>query len=532
MRQRVIGIDIGAGAVKLVELEKAADGIELIRAKFFDLTAHSEQEKREALIRDGLEGLLKAENIRGGKAAIALSGQSVFIRFLKLPKIQKGKIDKIIGYEAQQQVPFPLEKITWNYQPFHFEEGLEEDVLLVAVKKEIVESALGYLSRSNLNVELVDVSPLSLFNAIAFNEPLRQGIILDIGSKATNIIVVEEKGFWVRSILIAGDEMTRAIAAKFKMPFDKAEDLKRKEGAILTGGTPPPEEMATTAKEISDILEPILSDLVSSVNQSLDYYRTQWGRDIAFNEGVLTGGGSKLKGIEDFLEKNLGIQVRRANLATKIKCPSSLRLDVDFQARFGPVIGLALRLLQKCPINIDLLPSEKKLERDFKKKRWYVIVSGLLLALIPFTLALYISSQSQALKSHLDSINGLLSKYEAVQKKITSLNKDIKKAQARIEPFEDLTIGRTLWLEALSELERFMPHDTWITMLKNDGDFVILEGQTTSTFLAITEFKNRLEGSELFELVEIVYASLPKEAKEGDSQTRVFSIKFKLKGKI
>jgi type IV pilus assembly protein PilM len=110
MGKRALGIDIGAGSVKLVELEKTAEGFQLLRAKFFDLTQHADQDKREALIREGLEGLLKTEKIRGGNAAISLSGQSVFIRFLKLPKIQKGKIGKIIKYEAQQQVPFPLDK--------------------------------------------------------------------------------------------------------------------------------------------------------------------------------------------------------------------------------------------------------------------------------------------------------------------------------------------------------------------------------------------------------------------------------------
>lgn len=532
MGQRVFGIDIGAGSVKLVELERTADGIQLVRAKFFDLTHHSELEKREALIREGLEGLLKTEKVKGGKSAVALSGQSVFIRFLKLPKIQKGKVDKIIGYEAQQQVPFPLEKITWDYQAFRFAEGLEEDVLLVAVKKEIVETALAYLLRTNLDIEFVDVSPLSFCNAIAFNEPLKQGIILDIGARASNLIVVEEKGFWVRSILIAGDEMTRAISSKLRMPFDKAEELKRKEGAILTGDMLAPVDLTPAGRDISNILNPVLSDLVSSIIQSLEYYKTQYRHDVVLNEAVLTGGGSKLKGIDDFLSKNLGMRVRRANLTEKIKCPSNLRLDIDFQTRFGPVIGLALRLIQRCPINIDLLPREKKIERDFKKKKWYVITSGLLLALIPFTLAWYISSRSQILKTQLNSLNDLLTKYETVQKKIAVLNKDIKNIKARIRPFDELAIKRNLWLEALLELEKLLPYDTWITALKTDKDLVVLEGQTTSTLLAITEFKNRLEASELFESVEIIYASLPKEAKEGDGQVRIFSIRFKLKGNV
>ncbi len=532
MGKRAIGIDIGAGSVKLVELERTSEGIQLIRAKFFDLTHHSEPEKREALIRVALEGLVRTEKIKGGRAAISVSGQSVFIRFLKLPRIQKGKKDKVIRYEAQQQVPFPLEKIIWDYQPFRFTEGPEEDVLLVAAKNEIVESALGYLSRLNLDIEFVDVSPFSLFNAITFNEPLKESVILDIGAKATNLIIVEEKRFWVRSILIAGDELTRAIASKLRMPFDKAEELKRKEGAILTSEILEPADTAAAGKDISNILSPILSDMVSTIVQSLEYYKTQYGRDVVFNEMILSGGGTKLKGIENFLGKNLGMQVRRANFTKKIRCPSNLTLDSDFQMRFGAPIGLALRLLGKCLLNIDLLPNEKKVERDFRKKRWYVIASGLLIALIVLTLALHISSRVQILKTEVKFLDDSLSKYEAVKKAINSLKVDIQNTKAKLKPFEELVVKRTLWLEALLELEVLLPHDTWVTALKSEGDFVILEGQTTSTLLAITEFKNRLEASELFESAEILYAALPKSAEEGGSVVRNFAIRFKLKGKV
>lgn len=532
MGKRVIGIDIGAGSVKLVELEKTPDGIQLLRAKFFDLTHRAEQEKREAVIGEGIEGLLKTEKIKGGKAAISLSGQSVFIRFLKLPRIQKGKKDKIIRYEAQQQVPFPLEKIIWDYHTFRFLEGPEEDILLVAVKNEIVETALGYLSKTNLEIEFVDVSSLSLYNAITFNEPLKQGIVLDIGAKATNLIVIEEKGFWVRSILIAGDEMTHAIASKLKTPFDKAEELKRKEGAIVTGDTLAPADLTPAGRDISNILSPLLTDLVSSIIQSLEFYKTRYGRDIVFNEVILSGGGSKLKGIEDYLSKYLGVTVRRPNLTKKIKCPSNLRLDVDFQTRFGPAIGVALRPIQKSPLNIDLLPSERKIERDFKKKMAYVIAGGVLLALIPFTLGLYFSSQNQSLRAQLKSLDKVLSKYEIVQSKINGLNKEIKNTKAKIEPFEELAIKKTLLLETLLEIEKLLPYDVWVTALRTEGNSLTLEGQTTSTLLAITEFKNKLEPSELFESVDIIRATAPQPTKEGESQIRYFTITFKVKGKI
>lgn len=530
MAKRVIGIDVGAGSVKLVELEKSFEGVQLIRAKFFDLTQHADQEKRDTLIREGIEGMLRTEKIKSGNVAVSLSGQSVFIRFLKLPRIQQGKIEKIIKYEAQQQIPFPLDKISWDHQIFHTGVGPEEDVLFVAAKKEIVEATLAYLARTNLNVEYVDVSPLSLMNAITYNEPLVKGLILDIGAKATSLIVVGDKGFWVRSILIAGDEMTHAITLKLKMPFDKAEELKRKEGMVVSSDSPVPAATSQVSKDLINALNPVVSDLVMSVIQSLEFYKTKHAHDMTFNEVILSGGGSKLKGIEDFLAKGLGMQIRRANLGQKIKCPSNLRVDIDFQTRFGASIGLALRLLQKCPTNIDLLPLEKKEERDFKKEKFWVISAGLLIAVIPVTIALNIWFQSSTLKKELKYMDSLSLQYVDVNKNISSLKEKVKDSEARLKPFEVLAVKKSISIEALLEIRKLLPDQTWLTAIFEENGLISLEGKTLSNLLAINEFKDRLAASPLFDSVEIIYASLPREVEEGAGQLRDFSIKFKLVG--
>lgn len=529
MGKRALGIDIGAGSVKLVELEKTSEGVQLLRAKFFDLTQHSDQEKREALVKEGLEGLLRTEKIRSGKTAISLSGQAVFIRFLKLPKIQKGKVDKIIKYEAQQQVPFPLDKIIWDHQIFHSGAGPEEDVLFVAAKKELVESTLANFSRTGLDIELVDVSPLSLLNAITFNEPLAKGIIIDIGAKATNLIVLDGKEFWVRSVLIAGDEMTHAIATKMNIPFDKAEELKRKEGMVVPPDSLVPSNISSTGKELAEILNTVASDMASSIIQSLEFYKSKHGREIVFGEVILSGGGSKLKGIEDFLSKSLGMQIRRANLGQKIKCPSNLRVDIDFQSRFGAAIGLALRVLQRCPTNIDLLPAERKEDRDFRKERIWIVSAGVMMALIPFTVAMNIWFQSGALRKQILFLDDVLAQYDDVKAKIVSLKDDIKNGELKIKPLENIAVRRSLTLEMLLEVEKLLPKETWLTSISQDKDWVAIEGRTSENLLTITELKNKLSASPLFDSVEIIFAGLPKDSEEGMGQLRDFSIKFKLK---
>ncbi|MDD4878868.1 MAG: pilus assembly protein PilM, partial [Candidatus Omnitrophica bacterium] len=344
------------------------------------------------------------------------------------------------------------------------------------------------------------------------------------------LIVVSDKGFWVRSILIAGDEMTHAIASKLNIPFDKAEDLKRKEGMVVASDSLVPSSITPTGKDLVNALNPVVSDLISSVIQSMEFYKTKHARDTAFNEIILSGGGSKLKGIEDFLAKGLGMQIRRANLGQKIKCPSNLRVDIDFQTRFGSSIGLALRLLQRCPTNIDLLPAERKEERDFRKEKFWIISAGLLIAVIPVTIAYNIWFQSSTLRKELTFLDSLLSDYENVNTAIAKLKEDIKSSEARLKPFENLAVKKSLSLEAVLEIRKLLPEDTWLTSVSKEKDLFSLEGRTVSSLLTINEFKNRLASSPLFDSVEIIYASLPRETEEGDGQYRDFSIKFRIKG--
>jgi Tfp pilus assembly protein PilN len=223
------------------------------------------------------------------------------------------------------------------------------------------------------------------------------------------------------------------------------------------------------------------------------------------------------------------MQIRRANLGQKIKCPSNLRVDIDFQTRFGSSIGLALRLFQRCPTNIDLLPVERKEARDFRKEKFWLISAGLLIAMIPVTIAYNIWFQATTLKKEVIFLNSLLSEYENVNKNIANLKEDIMTGEAKLKPFESLAVKKSLSLEAIFEIRKLLPDDIWLTSISKDRDLFLLEGRTASSLLTINEFKNRLASSSLFDSVEIIYASLPRETEEGAGQYRDFSIKFKLK---
>ncbi len=112
--KRYFGIDIGESAIKLVEVKKTRDGYHLSKGCLIELDidpAFDDPEKRTSIIKDKLKKLLAEEQIDSGSVALSIPSQSVFIRFLKIPKIAKSKIEQIIQYEAQLQVPFPINEV-------------------------------------------------------------------------------------------------------------------------------------------------------------------------------------------------------------------------------------------------------------------------------------------------------------------------------------------------------------------------------------------------------------------------------------
>jgi type IV pilus assembly protein PilM len=211
MVKDLIGLDIGAGSIKLVKIKKNKNKIELEKARSIEL-------KDADSIKDAVTQLLKSEGINSARAAVSLSGQSVFTRFVKLPKISEKKVEQVVKYEAQQQIPFPIEKVVWDYQLFEHKESSEIEVCLAAVKKEIVDKIISELTQLKLDIISIQPSPIALYNILKFNGEIEDDtLVLDIGEKVTDIFITKGRRIWIRSIPIAGKDITKAISGEMNL---------------------------------------------------------------------------------------------------------------------------------------------------------------------------------------------------------------------------------------------------------------------------------------------------------------------------
>ena len=191
-----LAVDFGAGTLKVAEFEvNETGGLRLHQYGMQALGAEGAQEStREATIQKALQAIIAEKGMKAKTVNVCAPGFHVFSKFVKLPPVDAGKVTQIIQYEAQQNVPFPLEEVVWDYQILGSTPGGELEVLLVAIKADIVEGLFRVTEAAGLHLQLADVSPAALCNAFRYNYGDLDDctMLLDIGAKTSNLLFFEK----------------------------------------------------------------------------------------------------------------------------------------------------------------------------------------------------------------------------------------------------------------------------------------------------------------------------------------------------
>src|SRR3954469_9246601 len=162
------GIDVGNRALKAVKLVREGDQL---RVDDFDVIEHetvlsNAGDNKEELIKLALSNFATRHPGKGGQYAVAVSGQASFARFIKLPPVEPKKIPEIVRFEAIQQIPFPLDDVEWSYQLFQSPESPDVEVGIFAMRKELVNRHIQFFTDFDLNVQVVQMNPLAVYNAM------------------------------------------------------------------------------------------------------------------------------------------------------------------------------------------------------------------------------------------------------------------------------------------------------------------------------------------------------------------------------
>ncbi len=388
-KSSVWGIEIGQSAIKALRCRIDGD---TVVAEAFDYIEYPKilsqpEAEPEVLVREALETFVSRNDLKKCRVALSVPGQSGLAKFFKPPPVELKKIPDIVKYEAKQQIPFDLKDVIWDYQLMSggdISDGfaLESEVGLFAMKRDAVFRALKPLQAANIEIDLLQLAPLSIYNMVTFDKgltsegvpydsenPPKSTVVLAMGTDATDLIVTNGYRVWQRSMPLGGNHFTRQLTKDLKLTFAKAEHLKRN---AMEADDP---------KLVFQAMRPVFNDLVTEVQRSMGFFRSL-NKKAEIGSILMLGNSVKLPGLSQYLSKNLAMDVQVLESFEQLTGDEVIAAPAfkEHLPAFGPVYGLCLQMLGKGPTQTNLVPTEILQERLIRsKKPWAVIAASLLL---------------------------------------------------------------------------------------------------------------------------------------------------------
>jgi type IV pilus assembly protein PilM len=453
-----MAVDFGAGTLKVAEFEvNEAGGLRLREYGFKSLGPEGAQEaSREAAILKALQAIIAEKGIKSKGVNVCAPGFHVFSKFVKLPPVEASKVTQIIEYEAKSNVPFPLEEVVWDYQILGTAPSGELEVLLVAIKSDIVEGLFRVTEAAGLHLMVADVSPAALCNSFRYNYGELEDctMLLDIGAKTSNLLFFEKGKVFSRSINLGANSITQDFANESKLKFDVAEKLKIDEGFVSLGGAYEEPENPHQAA-ISKIARQFMTRLHIQVNQTMQFYRGQQGGS-APQRLFLSGGASIMPYTAQFFAEKLNVPVEYFNPLRNVQIDPGINLEelAKVAHSMGEVVGLGLRNLAHCPVELNLMPESTLKWQAFNQKKPYFIFTVLSLVLGVCAIGFLFDKLAGVKRQALDKITPQVEAETRRSEQFKRVMTDLKKQQTDLEQLAGYVNDRYYWADVLSELRQ------------------------------------------------------------------------------
>ena len=462
--QSTIALNIGSQRISMAAFApKKGGGLALKKYQEVDILADPANESmRNAEVRGAVAQLAKSLKTGKDKVRATVPGHSVITKFVKLPPIDSDDLGDLVTMEAAQQIPFPLSEGAWCWSALE-SGGIEKEVVIVAIRQEVLDDISESVSGAGLSLKEVDSSPTALYNAFRYNYPdVNEPVLLvDIGAKSTELIFIEGKKVFIQGVNspgTTGASLTSAIAKEFGTSFPEAEAHKINGGMVSLGNT---EGMDEGTAALASFIRDAVNRLPGEITRRTSFYRSQQGGN-APTKVYLAGGGANLSYLLDFLAEKTSLPVeafnplRRVSVADESLAPKAHQL--------GELVGLAVAGAGKGELHIDLVPTTVGAERESaRRKPWLLAASGLLLA----GLGAWAGLRAVAAGNAETKVSEIEERQEALlpyASKLDAWGDAVSEIELIGEEYAAAQASRESWVGVLSEIRAYFASETvWIS---------------------------------------------------------------------
>ncbi len=339
----MVGVDIGSSSVKAVELQGKNGDFQLVSLGYESLEPDSVvdgQIMELNSVSNAISSIFNEHKIKTNRVAAGVNGHSVIVKNIILPQMSSAELQESFAWHAEEHIPFDIADVTLDYHVT----GNTDDaihVLMAACKRDKVANLKQAIQLAGKQPAIIDVDAFALQNCYELNydpQPNEVVALLNIGASTTNINILNgNRSVFTRDATFGGNQYTSLLQKELGVTFEHAEQVKR--------GMPLPE--AVEDRDIIPILETVSDILALEIQKTMDFYRaTVEDGGVAVEKILVSGGGSKLAGLIDFLAKQFEMPVQIFDPFRKIKVDSR-GFDPEYMREVIPemaiAVGLALR---------------------------------------------------------------------------------------------------------------------------------------------------------------------------------------------
>jgi len=335
-----IGVDVGIGSIKVVELNKEGEELRLVsigevKTPRVDWRKGDNKDKAIGEVAKALKSLLSDLRLRKKQVVACLPEDEIVSRLIRLPPLKDSEVRDALRFEAETFVPYPLSEVSLDYEVIETDDAGRLTIFAIAARNDLVASYVKLFKMAGLELIALE-SPAVAFRRIVNSSVSKTAgvMLVDMGEKYSDLIGINKGNvYFTRAMSVGGESLTRAISINLGLDMASADEYKKAYGL---------KEMELEGK-IKDSILPVFSSMAEEVRKAMAHFREDQGKSPEIL--VLSGGGASLPGLAEEFTRVLGIEVQVVQPFLRI---DSSRIKVPFNlssegCRFSLALGLAMR---------------------------------------------------------------------------------------------------------------------------------------------------------------------------------------------
>ena len=334
-KKMTVGLDIGSGFIKVVEVDHSGDQPEVRRVAMRPLLPDTIVEGEimdYAVVSDTISGMFEELGIKGRDVVAGVGGHDVIVKKIPMDRMSESDARDVIRWEAEQHVPFDIKSVELDFQILNpDDEGVQMEVLLVAAKRELVDNKVSILLDAGVSPSIIDVDTFALYNALELNYPeSMEGIValVNVGHEVTNVNILESGVPILNRDMPFGSRRVR-------------EDLQRERGLTAEQAEEVVQGRETVAG-LEQVIESAADEVAVGIERAAAYLMTrQAGESIG--RIYLSGGGARMPGMAEELTRRMAVETTLVNPFERIPVDPEAGGGLNLEES-APMLLLALGL--------------------------------------------------------------------------------------------------------------------------------------------------------------------------------------------